>query len=106
MNRAAGHMKRVEIVKGDAVETIEEYVSNNPALTVALLYLDFDIYKPTKVALEKLIPLVCKGGIIAFDEFNYDKFPGETEAVKEYFKVNEIKLERFYFDPFIGYTVI
>ena len=106
MNRAAGHMKRVEIVKGDAVETIEEYVSNNPALTVALLYLDFDIYKPTKVALEKLFPLVCKGGIIAFDEFNYDKFPGETEAVKEYFNINEIKLERFYFDPFIGYMKV
>ena len=62
--------------------------------------------KFTKVALEKLFPLVCKGGIIAFDEFNYDKFPGETEAVKEYFNINEIKLERFYFDPFIGYMKV
>tara|TARA_B100000519_G_C14259930_1_gene447143 strand:+ start:1030 stop:1755 length:726 start_codon:yes stop_codon:yes gene_type:complete len=106
MNRAVGHMKRVEIIKGDAVKTIGDYVKNNPALTVALLYLDFDIYKPTKIALEKLFPLVCKGGVIAFDEFNYDKFPGETEAVKEFFKVNDMKFERFYFDPFIAYTII
>lgn len=103
MNRVAGHMCRVEIVKGDAVKTIPEYVSNNPALTIALLYLDFDIYKPTKVAMEHLLPLVCKGGIIVFDELNYDKFPGETKAVKEYFNINKIKLNRFYFAPFIGY---
>jgi len=106
MNRAAGHMKKTEIVKGDAVETIEEYVVNNPHLTIALLYLDFDIYQPTKIALEKLFPLVSKGGIVAFDEFNYDKFPGETLAVKEYFKINDIKLERFYFDSFMGYMKI
>jgi len=105
MNRVANHMKRLEIVKGDAVNTIEKYISSNPALTIALLYLDFDIYEPTKVALEKFVPLVCKGGIIAFDEFNYEKFSGETQAVKEYFEINNIKLERFYFDPFIGYMV-
>ena len=32
-------------------------VKNHPELTCALLYLDFDIYKPTKVALESLLPL-------------------------------------------------
>jgi len=106
MNRAASHMNRVEIIKGDAVETIDNYVQKNPALTVALLYLDFDIYEPTKVALEKLFPLVCKGGVVAFDEFNYEKFPGETEAVKEFFQLNDIKVERFYFDPFIGYIIV
>ncbi len=106
MNRAAGHMKRVEIVQGDAVKTIETYINNNPELIIAMLYLDFDIYKPTKVALDKLAPLVCRGGIIAFDQINYEKFPGETEALKEYFNLNEIKIERFYFDPFIGYIVL
>lgn len=106
MNRVASHMNRVEIIKGDAVKTIDSYVQKNPALTVALLYLDFDIYEPTKIALEKLFPLVSKGGIVAFDEFNYEKFPGETEAVKEFFKMNEVKIERFYFDPFIGYMIV
>ena len=35
------------------------------------------------MALETFLPLVCKGGIVAFDEFNYDKFAGETVAAKE-----------------------
>ena len=93
MNRSVGHMSRVEIIEGDATKTIDEYVKKHPELIIALLYIDFDIYKPTKVALEKLAPLVCKGGIIAFDQIHYDKFAGETRALKEYLDLNQIKIE-------------
>ncbi|HUZ75362.1 MAG TPA: TylF/MycF/NovP-related O-methyltransferase [Stellaceae bacterium] len=103
LNRAAGHIRRTEIVKGDAVTTIGPYVENHPELTVALLYLDFDIYEPTRVALQHLLPLVCKGGIVAFDEFNYDKFAGETAAAKEMLDLRRIELRRFYYDPFVAY---
>lgn len=103
MNRAAGHMKRVEIVEGDATETIPKYVNQHPELTIALLYLDFDIYEPTVSALTHLLPLVCKGGIVALDEFNYGKFPGETQAVKEILNIQDIELKRFSFAPFVAY---
>ena len=103
MKRPLGHMNRIEIIKGNAVTKIPEYVKNHPELTCALLYLDFDIYKPTKVALESLLPLVAKGGIVAFDEFNYDKFSGETLAAKEVLNINDRKLKRFNFSPFIAY---
>lgn len=106
MNRAVGHMKRVEIVEGDATETIPHYVKQHPELTIALLYLDFDIYKPTVSALTHLLPLVCKGGIVALDEFNYEKFPGETQAVREMLNVQDIELKRFYFAPFLAYFKI
>jgi hypothetical protein len=71
-----------------------------------LLYLDFDIYKPTKVALEAFLPLLTKGGIVAFDEFNYNKFSGETLAAKEILKINEREFKRFSFAPFIAYFEI
>ncbi len=103
LNRAAGHMRRTEIVKGNAVETIKPYVDNHPELTVALLYLDFDLYEPTRAALTHLLPLVCKGGIVAFDEFNYDKFAGETVACKEMIDIRQIEIKRFPFDPFVAY---
>ena len=99
-------MKRTEIVKGDAVETIPAYVEKSPELTIALLYLDFDLYEPTKVALEHLLPLVAKGGIVCLDEFNYDKFAGETQAVKELLNVNQLELKRFPFSPFVAYFKI
>jgi Macrocin-O-methyltransferase (TylF) len=106
MNRAAGHMKRVEIVKGDATKTIQPYVEQHPELTIAMLYIDFDLFEPTKAALTHLLPLVCKGGIVAFDQFNYDRFAGETAAFKEMLNTKEIELKRFYFDPFVAYFTV
>ena len=103
MNRAAFHMKRVEIVEGDATETIPEYIDEHSELSIALLYLDFDLYEPTKKALIHLMPLVCKGGIVVLDEFNYDKFPGETKAFMEILNVQDIELKRFHFAPFAAY---
>ena len=43
----------MELVKGDASETIHRYIEANPHTVVSLLYLDFDLYSPTKVALEQ-----------------------------------------------------
>jgi hypothetical protein len=102
-NRAVGHMGRVEVVKGDACETIPKYVAEHPYLSIALLYLDFDIYQPTKVALTSLIHRVVKGGVVAFDQFNYDKFPGETLAVAQELELNNVEMKRFHWAPFLGY---
>lgn len=66
LNRAAAHLPKCEVVKGDAVETIPKYVEDHPELIIALLYLDFDLYSPTKVALEHLLPLMPKGGYRCF----------------------------------------
>ena len=81
MNRFVGHIPRVEVIRGDAAETIPQYMKNNPDLIITLLYLDLDVYTPTKVALEHFLPRMPKGGIIAFDELNLKDWPGETVAV-------------------------
>lgn len=106
MNRFVGHLPKCELVKGDATKTIPEFKKNHPELLIAMLYLDFDIYSPTKVAVEELLPLVPKGGIVAFDELNCAKWAGETQALKELFNVNEIKLRKFPFDPWVSYFVM
>lgn len=102
-DRPLNHVPRIEIVPGDATSTIPEYVDSHPELTVALLYLDFDIYEPTKAALEYLLPLVCRGGVVVLDEFNYDKFSGETQALKDVLKIEEVELKRFTYAPFLAY---
>ncbi len=104
MNRAVGHMERVEVVKGDACKTIPQYVKAHPELNIALLYMDFDIYRPTKKALELLLPRVCKGGIVAFDQYNYSKFPGETIAALEECNIHqEAALQRLPWAPFLAF---
>lgn len=73
----------IQLVKGDATKTIPEFLQNNRHVLVSLLYLDLDIYEPTKVALHEFLPRMAKGSIIAFDELNWKSFPGETIAALE-----------------------
>ena len=52
-------------------------------MIVSLLYLDLDIYEPTKIALKEFLPKMTRGSIIAFDELNWKSFLGETIAALE-----------------------
>lgn len=103
-NRAVGHIPRVELVKGDACETIPAYVQANPHLIVALLVLDFDIYAPTATALQTLVPYMPKGAVIAFDELNCKDWPGETQAALEL--IPTMRLRRFPWCSTLSYAVL
>jgi hypothetical protein len=93
-------------VKGDIIKTAPEYLKNNPHLVVSLLYLDLDIYSPTKVALETFLPRMPKGAIIVFDELNTQSFPGETLAVDEVLGLRNLKIEKFTIDPYNHYCIL
>jgi hypothetical protein len=88
------HMKKFEIVKGDATVTLPEYLERNPQTIVAFAYFDFDIYQPTKECLELLKDHVTRGTVLAFDELNCPEFPGETLAVKEVFGLDRYAIRR------------
>ena len=104
--RPLGHIPKVEIVKGDALSTIEEYLVENSHLVVSLLYLDFDLYEPTKLAIEKFLPRMPKGAVIVFDQLNQKHWPGETTAVLDSVGVRNLKIERFAFQPQLSYAVL
>lgn len=83
------HISRIELIQGDAVQTIPEFVKKKGnGLRIALLNIDFDLYEPTKVALEQFVPMMVRGGIIVVDEYALDDFGGESRAVDEYFTKN------------------
>ncbi|MEO6752914.1 MAG: TylF/MycF/NovP-related O-methyltransferase [Chthoniobacteraceae bacterium] len=102
-NRPIGHIPKIELVAGDACETIPRYLDTHPHLLIALLYLDFDLYAPTKVALNTLYSRVVKGGVIAFDELNCAEFAGETTALLEAWDLQNVQLQRFPTDPYVSY---
>ena len=105
-DRFIEHIPRVELVVGDAMQTIPEYVENNPHLVVAMLYLDFDLYEPTKMAIETFLPRMPKGSILAFDELNQESWPGETMAVLETVGLGNLRIERFPFTPQLSFAVL
>lgn len=104
-NRFLGHIEKVKIIKGDAKQTIPKFIKDNPHLVISLLYLDFDLYEPTKIAIESFFPRIPKGGIIAFDELDNPIWPGETLAILESIGVGKLKIQRIEFDPYIGYAI-
>jgi hypothetical protein len=105
-NRFLGHIEKVKLVKGNATKSIPEFVKNNQHLVVSLLFLDFDLYEPTKVAIEQFVPRMPKGAIIAFDELDNPIWPGETLALLETMGINKLNLQRLEFDPYISFAEI
>ncbi len=100
------HLKKYELVKGDATKTFPKYIEDNPHTIIALAYFDFDIYLPTKVCLEHVMKRVTKGSIIAFDELNCPEFPGETLAVLETIGLSKYAIKRSALNPLVSYLVI
>lgn len=87
--------KNVELVEGDILKTVPDYLDKHPELKISLLNLDTDIYEPAVVILEKLYPRIVKGGLLILDD--YGVFPGETKAVDEYFADLDIEIKKFSF---------
>ena len=104
--RFLGHIPKVQLVKGDATLTIPKFVQETPHLLVSLLFLDFDLYEPTKAALQHFVPRMPKGAVIAFDELDNPLWPGETLAMLEVCGAGSLKIQRVDFDPYIGFAVI
>ena len=100
------HIKKFELVKGDATKTIHTYLNNNPETIISLAYFDFDLYKPTKECLEAIKPRLTKGSVVAFDELNDPDSPGETLALMEVFGLNNITLKRCRYASRVSYFVV
>jgi hypothetical protein len=105
-NRPLQHINKIKLVPGDAVKTIPEYIKNNPELVCSLLWLDFDIYEGTKVAIENILPRMPKGAVIAFDELNHPLWPGETVALIDTVGINNLRIKRMPYGSTVSYAVI
>ncbi len=99
------HIKKYELVKGDASVEISNYLSKYPETIIALAYFDFDIYEPTKSCLHAIKDRLAKGSIVAFDELNCRDYPGETLALIDVLGLNKFKIHHTLFSPTQSYII-
>ncbi len=100
------HIKKHEIIKGDASKEISRYLGSNPETIISMVFFDMDIYKPTYECLTKIKPFLTMGSVLGFDELNDHACPGETLALRKAFGLNQFPIQRFPFNSRTSYIVI
>ena len=101
-----GHIKKHEIIKGDAILTIDNYLNKHPETIIALANFDMALYEPTKKVLQAIKPHLIKGSIIVMDEINDSAYPGETIALKETIGLNKFKIIKSKYLPGKSYIIV
>lgn len=99
-------IKNYELVKGDVLKTIPNYVKKNKKLKISLLNIDLAFVEPTKCALDYFYSKMSKGGIILFDNYSGTGkdgtfYAGETKVIKQFLKKTKKKIfqSNFYVRP-------
>jgi hypothetical protein len=100
------HIKRYELVRGDVSQTLPAYLKRHPETIISLAVLDFDIYQPTKFALQAIMPHLMKGSILVFDELCDPYFPGETLALMETLGLRNLTVQRYPMTARVSYVEI
>ncbi len=92
-----------KLVKGDIKNTLPDFLNQNPDLKIAMIHIDVDVYEPTKIILELLWKKLVPGGILMLDD--YGIIAGETKAVDEFFKDEDVKILNNKYYPTPSYII-
>ena len=99
------HIRKFQLIKGDASETFPRWLEDNGHAVVAMAIFDMDVYKPTRDVLELILPRLTKGSLLVFDELNCEYFPGETQAVSEVLGLSKLALHCSPHQPYCSWAI-
>lgn len=87
---AQGLAEYCELVRGDIVATLPDYIARHRGMRISLLHLDLDVFRPTLEALRACYDIMVPGGIILLDQYGVEGW-GETEAVDAFLKERNLR---------------
>lgn len=99
------HIKKFELIKGDACQTFEDWLDENPASIISMAIFDLDLYKPTEAILQRITQRLTKGSLLVFDELSCPHFPGETMALMNTIGIGNLRLQRSPRQPWCAYAI-
>ena len=99
------HIKKFDLIKGDASLTVRSWLEANPHAIVAMAIFDMDVYRPTRDVLKLILPRLTKGSLLVFDEINNQAHPGEIRAVDEVLGLNNIRLINYPDQPASAWAI-
>lgn len=104
-NAPLAHIPKFSLIKGDVSHTLPTWMEGNPHAVISMAIFDMDVYRPTKDALELVIPRLTRGSLLVFDELNCRAFPGETQALSEVLGLDKLRLRRSPHQPYCSWAV-
>lgn len=105
-DRFANWKPRIQLVEGPIEQTVRDFVDLHTGCRFSLVHFDCDLYAPTKAALEAIWPRVASGGVVLFDEYAMKEWPGETQAVDEFFADKNVQLRKLTWNNTPGAYVV
>ena len=81
------------LVRGDILNTLPDYLKNNPQKKFSLIHIDVDVYEATKCILENTWDKVVNGGLIVLDDYLLEE--GGTKAIDEFIQNKNILIQKF-----------
>ena len=84
--------ERHELVKGNVLETIPQFLNDYPGFRASVINFDLDVDEPTFFALEQLWPRLVVGGIAIFDEYALKEWD-ESNAVDRFCAEHKLELK-------------
>ncbi|WP_287914707.1 TylF/MycF/NovP-related O-methyltransferase [Comamonas sp.] len=86
------NINNFELVAGNVLHTLDDFLDRSPATRIALLHLDMDVKEPTQYALQRLYDRVVPEGLIVIDD--YGSVAGATEAIDEFAYTQKLKIQK------------
>jgi hypothetical protein len=78
----------ITIHQGIIENTLPEFLNRDAAISFSFVYCDTDLYGSTLTILNGLHSRLSRGGVFVLDQWNYDNYPGETVAVREFLEAH------------------
>lgn len=82
----AGVDDHIIIHDGLIESTLPYFVERKSETRFSFVYCDTDLYSATKNIIDSVWSLLTPGGLMVFDQWNMDEFPGEGIAVNEFLR--------------------
>ena len=106
MNRPLGHVHKARVVVGTLPGAFARYLEDHQETVVAMANFGLGLYEPTVELLALLKPRLQAGSILILEDLNQSTWPGETKALFEVFRPEEISLNRIPHCPHLSYMRI
>ncbi|MDF1823597.1 MAG: class I SAM-dependent methyltransferase [Verrucomicrobiales bacterium] len=96
-NRIEARLKRANVerqttlIEGDILETVPQFLKENPNFRCALLYVDCNAFEPSLEGMKLFQQFMSPGGVICIDE---KRQGGETKALIEFCNLSGLEYKR------------